>query len=441
MNRAAQSSIQSEVADLHANWAHHRWLRAGNRYERNCLKRIKTDAGPNRKVRHQHLREYIAASSVLHAIDGWSFLGRALDAHLRGDLDSSRHLGYYAELRAAMALLAAEGIGVFGNIHVIVNSRRRCECIRASTTHEFVWDALQHWSTTSAASDLLFRIVEPGGIPLADWLNRFSAGASLRFVLAERWLLKWGLDLSRFAEDRDARNLSSYRPTAFAIPRALSVKETLKFAREFWMLYEPSESVRFGMLDRHLLRHALDLAFNSAHAAGRTRKQAKRMFQQQVASMLHGLSPEGLNDEQWRRFLAYDDSEHTPLLLAEAAGTAGRDDPNHPRQVLARAFLLLRIATGACHALLQSLPGTVREHLRFWWSGLGEDHGLWNAGDEPDRFVDLWADIREACGDLDAWEQSVPSGSVTYKSVWCEKPSAAAVLGSCERIGLWGIGI
>jgi len=56
------------------------------------------------------LSEYIAASCLLHCSDGWSYLGRAISALLRGDPHRARHLAYYAELRAATALLAKVGV-------------------------------------------------------------------------------------------------------------------------------------------------------------------------------------------------------------------------------------------------------------------------------------------------------------------------------------------
>ena len=53
--------------------------------------------------------EYIASSAPLHLADGWNYLSRAFDAACRGDRGAAYHLSYYAELRAAMSLLATEG--------------------------------------------------------------------------------------------------------------------------------------------------------------------------------------------------------------------------------------------------------------------------------------------------------------------------------------------
>lgn len=61
----------------------------------------------------------MAASVIVHCFDGWSYLGRALEAEMAGDPQTAVHLGYYAELRAAMSVLASDEIGVFRNKHAV----------------------------------------------------------------------------------------------------------------------------------------------------------------------------------------------------------------------------------------------------------------------------------------------------------------------------------
>ena len=62
------------------------------------------------------IAEYIAASIPLHVADGWTFLARAFESIRSGDRNTAVHLAYYAELRAAMSLLASEGVGVFNRV-------------------------------------------------------------------------------------------------------------------------------------------------------------------------------------------------------------------------------------------------------------------------------------------------------------------------------------
>ena len=149
----AQSSptgIQVAFNRLSGNFSSNTWLDSSNRYRLSTIQNINTDIASgdiNNPPNNDALSEYIAASAPLHCLDGWSFLGRALECHTRGDFDSSRHLAYYAELRSAMSLLASEGIGIFQNKHFFVDVNGRCNYIPINRgTHQIAWDALEEWA-------------------------------------------------------------------------------------------------------------------------------------------------------------------------------------------------------------------------------------------------------------------------------------------------------
>lgn len=440
LNQASSSAIEATFEEINTNWSNSQWLRPRNRYLRNCIDKIETDTKPPRRITHRHLREYIAASSLAHCMDSWSYLGRGIDAHLRGAPDIARHLGYYAELRAAMSLLASEGVGVFDKTHFVVNGKKKCEQIKASRTHEFAWDALEHWATTPSAASLIFKVIQPGGIPLEKWLNSFLITPGLHAILAERWLLQWGLDLKQLRDDRNARNSASYRPNVFSNSHVMNIGDALQFVKDFWLVCEPTESIRFPALDRYLLRQSLELTFRSVQPHNRSRKQAKRMFERQVDVMLHGLAPGDLTTEKWSEFLRYSESPELPLVMKEAKAKDEPPNPRHHLQVLARATLLLRVATGACHTRLKTLPNFIQT-LEFWWTKLGENKCLWHIGEQPDRIIDLWTDIREAVQTLDGWQSAPNVSGISYNKLWLEQSAAAGVLGSCERVGLWGVGL
>ena len=115
-------------------------------------------------------------------------LGRAIDCHSRGDFDASRHLAYYAELRAALSLLAAEGVGIFDDRHFIINTPKDCLHIGALPragrrsdlgTHYFAWAALEHWSDLRRSVELLGKIISASGFALVDWLDNFGTGPGI----------------------------------------------------------------------------------------------------------------------------------------------------------------------------------------------------------------------------------------------------------------------
>ena len=440
LNSAARTSVNAEYERLSKNWGRKRWLALGNRYAGiDCIDLLKDDIQPGNSVNHQHLSEYIAASSISHCVDGWSYLGRAIDAFLKGDTDSSRHLGYYAELRAAMSILASEGIGVFKNAHFVINTNRECELIKGSGTHEFTWDALECWADSNSARDLIFSIIKPGTVPLSDWLNNFAVRASVQSLLTKEWLLLWGLDLRRLIEDREARNIASYRPTTLTTPRPINPKAAIRFIYKLWEVLEPKETLRFPLLDRYLLRLSVKQTFENAY--GKTVSEEKVLFDRLIESMLQSTSPRELTIEGWKKFLNSKQVNNLPLVISEASEKADITDAKHSQQVLARATLLLRLSTGACRLMLDTLPMTSKSKLKFWWEKFGEDRCLWHSGEEPDDLTDLWVDIRESIDSAGQWLNNIKARDMSYKLLWERQAAATDILGSSERIALWGLGL
>jgi len=451
INNSDRSTIQDEFVRVAQNWKKGRWLSPGNRYAKDTIGTLKAEKKAGTPVNNAQLRQYIAASSATHCMDGWSYLGKAISAHIRGDGHVARHLGYYSELRATMALLAAEGIGVFDQRHFIVDGNRKCNeipkppnnsNIPPQRTHVFTWEAVEHWASQSSAADLIFDIIKPGGLPLNDWLTSFGILGGFRSIIAAKWLSQWGLDLRRIIDDREARNLVSYRPTAFLKAQDLSPSSAVKLVKGFWRAYEPQSSIRFPELDKYLLKNSLEFYFQTTHPHKRTHRQARQLFERQLKSMLHTLSPRGLAPEAWLSFLL---SSNENILIEEAKGSLGPEAAKHHMQVIARASLLLRLATGACQNIVGNIPGLTKEDAKddtqFWWTGIGEHHCLWHKGLAPAEFVDLWADINEALDDLERWEASGSSGEKSYYRLSRDMSGAVNALGTCERIGLWGLGI
>lgn len=415
----------------------------GNRYATNCIKKIKRDAGHGGHLRHGQLASYIAASSVIHCMDGWSYAARAIDADLSGDVAAARHLAYYAELRAAMALLASVGLGVFDEKHFALKADRKCErIVNAGRTHVFVWDALEYWAQQPAATDLILSVIQPGGKTLSEWLEHFppTAGGGFRAILARQWLREWGLDLQRFALDRDARNESSYRPTNIAVHNRPTLDQSLNFIEHLWDANKPSNSNPFKVIDRFLLRRSLASAFKVTHAQHLNPQRAPVQFARLIEPVLHALLPTGgdFSDLEWREFLNF----KTPLIESQVITQAGMANPAssplHHIQVIARATILLRVATGSARAIVKGLGAHEVAHLSFWWRPIGEARGLWEVGTPPPPFLDLWQDIELSLGRLGDWRRA---GGNSKKRLFSGAAEVARLLGSFERVALWGLGI
>jgi hypothetical protein len=446
LGRADPKKIASLFSALPRNWRNGRWLSARNRYTYDSTGKISEDlAGALGTsvgtLNHTDMANYIAASSGIHCMDGWGYLSQAMEASLCGNSGVAKHLAYYAELRGTMSLLASAGIGVFLDKNFVVKSDKTCDRINGRT-HAFTWAALEHWATLGMAHDLLFRVIRPGGLPLADWLSHFplSAGITTRGILAERWLQKWGLDLRRFADDHDARNNASYRPSDIGDPNWSSASDNLEFVTAFWRSHEPSLTNPFKIIDRYLLRKSVAFLFKETHANGRTRLQAKKQYGAFIKPMLHAMLPTNgdFNDGQWEDFLNFSFLPEDNKLLKYAEGTDAPSSPLHHLQVIARATLILRLASGATKELIGNLTDEERELLSFWWNPIGENRGLWETGNAPASFLDLWGDADESLTRLQAWRDG---GGASRSSMFASSSKDVHSLSSCERVAMWSFGL
>jgi len=284
LRSASREPIEDYFVTLAPLQKQRRWLPQGNRYRMRCTGQYREDIQAH-TVDDPALAGYIAGSAPAHVIDGWSTLGRAVESTLRGDTYSAIHFGYYAELRAAMSLLACEGIGIFDGQHPVVrsngstallpqniqvwNSQQNAYNSRRATTHSVVWPVLRHWSSLQRSGNLLSQVVRPNGIELPDWLHACHAVTPAR-ELGRRWLLAWGTDLSVFEEDRSTRNLASYRPSAFRLPPAAPASQTIEFVEGLRGPHEQGINARRGR------SHSSVFAISERQPGKRTRPFPRR---------------------------------------------------------------------------------------------------------------------------------------------------------------------
>src|SRR6266540_3509352 len=152
---ASVPALEQTFASLFSPPRRRSWLVKSNRYLVDCVDRIEVDKRA-RAVVQSDLGQYIAASAPLHCADGWTLLGRALGSHLRGDPDTARHLAYYAELRAAVSLLASAGLGIFDRDHFVLDASGSVrQFAERLGTHVATWEVLTCWAGLPVAGDLL----------------------------------------------------------------------------------------------------------------------------------------------------------------------------------------------------------------------------------------------------------------------------------------------
>ena len=432
LGRASERVISDYFEALPGHERTAKWIRVGNIYRTDCTGRYQRDLS-NHTVDTLRLSEYIAASCPAHVIDGWSFLGRAIDSTLRRDTYAAVHFGYYAELRAAMALLASQGIGILNRHHPVLEDGGGTARLpklefwdaqhgiwkrRYAGTHAVVGPCLHQWATLSRAEKVLNELVQPERIRLSDWLDACGSRVRTR-AMAKRWLNSWGLDLSNIDKDHDARNLASYRPSEFRLPASVPLEDILNFVTELWRMFEPADAGRFPVIEQHLIRRAL----RAGGAANPSRQTLGQLPLSQAKI------------REWDAFLSSTD-EPTTFRRAEEAGKI--DEPHCHFQVLSRAALLLYVATSAAGRLLRS-AGYSSEDLAFWWDRFGTSRGLW---DSPDVFThprDFWADIEASLTDCDAWLSTTPPQSRSLSRFRQRQSRALHDLGAWDVVAVWGL--
>ena len=433
LSQASRLAITNSFQSLFSNFSYNEWLH-NNAYSVNTTKTLESHfkAGT---INHSDLCKYIAASVPNHCMDGWSFLGRALHCVTKGDSNTARHLAYYAELRAAMSLLASVGIGVLDKIHVVIDDNERALKIGNVTTHTFTWLALENWSSTPQAADLLGSITQIDNKPIKEWLIAFLASGNMASV-AFNWCSSWGLDLRVFLNDKDARNIVSYRPSHIIASDNTTALECSTFLSELWSIFNPYQTTRFNILDKYLLRKSLKKIDHDTPLLG---SQGQISYNDRVATMLSRFSFNDPISDLWKVFFL-GENYPDPLLLHEAEKQQNYLHPRHHFEVLSRAALLLRMATGSCFQLINSSTFSSSD-LEFWWNNLGYERGLWNQrnkpGTNPNDIMSLWDEVDIALQKMAVWNNNVAHPS--FFGLIKKQNSSLRILESCERIGLWGL--
>ena len=216
---------------------------------------------------------------------------------------------------------------------------------------------------------------------ISDWLDEAKVSQPAQHVVTGTWLQEWSIDLERFSDDQDARNEVSYRPrrmVATSVPVPGIKSRVVEPLLRIWDSLEPLPGQGGAAIDLELLARALSYAYDRANRT----------------------IPE------WNSFVDRELQSASCVLRATLKRPLGSSDrivswaqqssfPPTANAVLARATLLLRVASAVCAQLLNQ-SGFTRANLEFWWKTMGLEYGLWTDGKEPEDFADLWGVVDDA---------------------------------------------
>ncbi|MDQ7816450.1 MAG: hypothetical protein RDU14_05445 [Melioribacteraceae bacterium] len=357
LTAATQINLIESLRNSKRIFARGDWLTKNNIYRTNTTKKINEENDFKTKEKINHITTYIGSSSIIHCFDGWKYLGRAVSSAIDLDLATARHLAYYAELRAAISILSSQGIAVFDKHHVVLG-RKEIYIKKGLSTHLMTWKALSHFTNLNRSSESLLKIIKPDHHTLNDWLNT-SGVSAIKLLLGKHWLKTWGLDIKRFSKDRESRNYLSYRPSQFNEKYFRDMSSLVLLINNLW---ESSEYPTFKSIDRQILKASLMKSFY--YKTGNDAKTSRDRYNKEVEMIIRNLAPSGYSSDFWFNYLT--DMDDESFLIKEASGRVNVLDPRNYVQMICRAFLLLRIASGYIKMNLESADIT-NEELKFWW--------------------------------------------------------------------------
>ena len=437
LSTASRSAITTAMGQLPIHRQNTpQWLVSGHRYEAPDISGVLKNDAKAGTIDDVALAQRIAASIPSHVLDGWSLFGRAVHCLIRGDTRSSVHLGYYAELRAVLAIVACEGIGIFNKQHFLIDERGEAHRLHSdvqkpteSGTHSVVWPVYNWWITQPSAHELITDVIRPGSLAIRDWFNLPSRDAIYLTPTARAWLIEWGLDLRRMNRDHGARNASSYGPSALHGWATIDQASAFATVIDLWRAFEPVERSRFDEIDRAFLRRVLLVAFNGQTSRKRGSKGWHADFSLFVDRFLDDHQDHYLvqvDRERWKRSLMGTNANDAITPLEHASKQSPTHGETFPVELLSRAGLLLRIASGSCSRHLIDV-GASWDSLMFWLDAIGIRRGFWNPGAYPVDPTDLWSDIGDI---LEAIDQEAPMVE-----------DSVSRLEEYERVAMWGFGI
>jgi len=374
----------------------------------------------------------LAATAPSHCIDGWTFFSRALSALLSGDAHSTRHLAYYAQLRAALSLLHCHGVGIFNRVNLIADESGNLSQFGATNpnkrgqgTHQAAWKALRAWSDQLTGSTEFLSAMKFQEVSLLDCFEAVNPSTATSAVpLVSRVIREWGVDLKRCAKDLESRNISSYCAHALN-PAPSEMSARLDLVLSIWRSLEPDGIGGFADLDRHLLRKFL-LLLEKENCEATLRENIWEGAYQRLDGRIKSYIS--------RDFLErLEEPDDLPVFRHASEAKSG-----DVFGMISRALLLLRLATGAVRsAILDAWPDSDTSDLREWFSSVGVDRGFWLPDDPPEHIESLWVSISLA---LDALDQYASMESYSQLSFFDFLGDQFACLSQAERACMWGVG-
>jgi hypothetical protein len=434
--QASEQPVLDAAARLgHANSAWPFLPASSQIVERKALKFIETryDKPMILPAEKSEMASYLALSASCHALDGWRYLAEAAFALLRGARNQALHLAYYAELRAALSILAGSGIGILNQKHFVLTNTGDVVWTKERRTHDAAWECLAKWASIPANARPVVEALQAFGYTGLDWAEACSVSTSPD-AIATHWLSNWSIDLKVFNKDKDARNEASYRPDLqIHALNPLSRKE-LEIVRH---VSAASDRSSYGSFDETDIRLTFDLCSKACEL--RFGDSSKKHMDMMLSDVFRWLVVKE-NIEKPQALAMIRVIKAAPQSQAGNVLAAASPNDHHPVAIFSRAFLLLRLASALKRRAWTRISSLVAGGVAEWQGKLLKDYGvnahLWEKGTAPTQLADLDVDRGAADEDIDNWIGRNSKKAFSGFRLWDEQSQSLTKLCRFERIAI-----
>ena len=358
-------------------------------------------------------------------------MGNALRALVKNEPFVVGHLAYYAELRAAMSLLASMGmVNIDKEIFCIdkLMHIRRVPSLGYDIkgTHQIVWKLLEEAvSIRNQPAEFLklHKIFRIGGLTLEDWVVGMSGGESGMSIVSE-YVKKWGVDIQNYDSDRKIRNKLSYDISTFQGVTRNDYDGVIELLQDFWSCFEPVGAENFS-IDFYLLWLIMQ---NVRKVKG----WDEETYKLKLIAFLQTTALSEADQTRYVNILTRTARSFSALLKLGRSFSVGSG--KYYLHIISRATILLRIATVACGDAFQK-AGLHASDVEWWINTFAEEKGLWKS--RPENYSDLYEDVKEALEDLQSRTVHNYSDFLTHNCG--NEINPFPTLGFSEYVMLWGL--
>ena len=330
--------------------------------------------------------EILAAEHIIHMTEALRYLSSAMYAYLNNERYHAIHLAYYAELRAVLSLYAGSGIRTekidleHEKPYFIDKEGNKCFYAKFVETHPFASMAWKEWIQRNDAQALLWE-----SIYLLPGVSLGCLKPHLSRVNPEL-LRSLAFDLDQIKEDRNARNVASYKAYWRFKCFLKMEKSQVRFARELARLFTKSET---GLLfDKVLVQYLVEEIVRSNVEGDESSREIEEKFTDTRDELIRQVArSSGIEENSIKAHL----NISTTSLFDKA-----KEPTVDIENILARAAFLARLAM---LSVGKNVASSGNPHIRRWIQNWLEHCGCW-ISDEDVELEDLEADYCEAIEDF-----------------------------------------